>query len=75
MVVSGKVLKRLREGMGWSQTEAAAKYKVSRPYLARLESSNPEQTRQPSPKVAKRIAEAHGLGLSDILTGAEEPAS
>jgi transcriptional regulator with XRE-family HTH domain len=68
MVVSGTVLKRLREGMGWNQTLAAEKYEVSRAYLSRLESGD----RQPSPAVAKRIAEVHGLALGDIvLVGAK----
>lgn len=71
MAVSGRVLKRLRETLGWNQTEAARRYGISRPYLARLESDD----RQPSPAVAKRIADAHGLSLADILVGCEKDAS
>lgn len=63
MVVSGKILRRLREGMGWNQTQAAVRYGISRPFLARIESDD----RQPSPSVAKRIAAAHGLDLGDII--------
>jgi transcriptional regulator with XRE-family HTH domain len=67
LTVSGRILKRLREAKGWNQTQAARQYGISRPYLARLESGD----RQPSPAVAKRIAEVHELHIGDILTTAE----
>lgn len=67
MRISGRTLVSLREGKGWSQTKAAEVYGISRPFLARIESGD----RQPSPKVAQRIGEAHGLGLGDILDVSE----
>lgn len=66
MRASGAVLKRLREGLGWNQEQAAARFGISRPYLAHIEAGD----RQPSAAVARRMADALGIPLGDVIEGA-----
>lgn len=63
MVIPGGVLRRLREGLGWSQTAAAERYGISRAHLAHIEAGR----KQPSPAVARRMAEALDLPLGDLV--------
>lgn len=63
MTLSGSVLRRLREGLGWSQTIAAARYGTSRTHLAHIEAGR----KQPSPALARRIAQALDIPLGDLI--------
>jgi DNA-binding XRE family transcriptional regulator len=57
-------LKRLRERKGLTQVELAAKARITQPYLAQLESG---VRLNPSLDVLKRLAEALGVAVRDLL--------
>lgn len=64
--MSGNV-KKLREGLGWSQNELARQSKVSQPYISELEDG---KAQNPSMKTLGKIAGALGVTVSELL---EEP--
>jgi transcriptional regulator with XRE-family HTH domain len=61
--MDGKI-KRLRERKGLTQVELAAKARITQPYLAQLESG---VRLNPSLDVLKRLAEALGVAVRDLL--------
>ncbi len=61
--MDGKI-KRLRERKGLTQVELAAKARITQPYLAQLESG---VRLNPSLDVLRRLAEALGVAVRDLL--------
>ncbi len=60
----GTMLRTLRERKGLTQIELAKKAKVTQSYLAKMETG--EKT-NPSVAVAKRLAKALRVSISDLL--------
>lgn len=59
----GKRIREYRERRGWSQEELAARAKISRPYLGRLETGRQD----PRVSVLLRIADALRVTVDDLL--------
>jgi transcriptional regulator with XRE-family HTH domain len=60
----GAVIKKLRAGRGWTQEELAQRSKLSRDYLAALETGHKDN---PSTAVLKRLARALGVSVADLV--------
>jgi len=58
-----KRIQQLREGRGWSQQALAAKARISREYLARLETGRQD----PRVSVLLKIARALKVTVNDLL--------
>jgi transcriptional regulator with XRE-family HTH domain len=58
-----KRLKELRGAKGWTQEELAAKARVSRTHLARLETARME----PTLGVLEKLAKALGVKVGDLV--------
>lgn len=63
-------IKQLRSKLNITQLELAEKAEISQCYLSQLESG----IKNPSFKVLKRIAEALGVDLSELLKKEDQPA-
>lgn len=59
----GRAIRRARHDHGWTQVELAERAGLSSNYVARLERGE----LGPSLRVALRICEAVGVGLSDLV--------
>ena len=62
LLVKGSELRRARREKAWSQVDAAARLRVSQPYLAMLERGQ----RRLTPKLAQRVAKVYGLPASSV---------
>ena len=60
----GQVVKRLREAREWSQPTLAQRAKVSQAYIAKLERGI---KRNPSVRIAQRLAKALGVPVTALL--------
>jgi transcriptional regulator with XRE-family HTH domain len=60
----GTVIRARRKAKGLSQVALAAKAKIARPYLIRLETG---QQRNPSLAVLKRLAKGLGVPVTKLL--------
>lgn len=58
------MLKTLREAKGLSQVELAARAKVERTYIVKLESGN---KKNPSLEILQRLAKALGVPVTELL--------
>jgi putative transcriptional regulator len=58
-----KRIQQIRERRGWSQEELARRARISRPYLARLETGRQD----PRVTVLLKIARALKVKLSDLV--------
>lgn len=69
----GAEQRRRRRAAGLSLTELAASAASSLTHLSLIESGKPQQApRQPSPRVAKRVADALGCTVEDLMLGRPE---
>ena len=59
----GTVIKKLRADRGWTQEELAQRSKLSRDYLAALETGHKDN---PSTAVLKRLARALDVSIADL---------
>ena len=59
-----KVLKTLREARGLTQVDLAAKAKVERTYIVKLESGD---KKNPSLAILQKLAKALGVPLTELL--------
>lgn len=60
----GRMLKALREAKGFSQVELAARAKVERTYIVKLESGD---KKNPSLAILQRLARALGVPVAELL--------
>jgi transcriptional regulator with XRE-family HTH domain len=60
----GPMLRDLREQKGMTQAQLAKKAKVTRSYLAKMETSD---QRNPSIAILQRLAKALGVPISELL--------
>ena len=65
IALNGPRLRRLRENLGLSQVEAAMEIGISRSMLSALETGS----RRASPKIARMVANRHGLEIKQIRRG------
>lgn len=61
----GKVLRKMREDRGWSQYDLAKESKISRSYLAELETGN----RNPTLVSMMKLAKFYKISLSELVDG------
>lgn len=68
MVVNGEAVRVIRERSGFTGTALAEQVGINRAYLSHIEAGR----KQPSPDVAKRLAEALKVRLVAILADPSE---
>ena len=67
----GAVVRRLREGRGWSQEHLAGQADLNRSYLGEIERG----VATPSIHSAAKLAGAFGVSLSELIARCEEPST
>lgn len=71
MVINGEALRVIRERSGFTGTALAEEAGINRAYLSHIEAGR----KQPSPDVARRLADALKVRLVAILADAPEEAA
>jgi transcriptional regulator with XRE-family HTH domain len=66
MQTDGVEIVRRRQMLGWQQVDLARTAKLSQAWLSRIEGGS-----DPGPRAVKRIADALGCEISDILRNVE----
>lgn len=68
---NGATVRVVREALGISLTDLAARAGIAKPYMSQIETG----AKQPSPSVARAIADGMGVPLESITypAGAPEP--
>jgi transcriptional regulator with XRE-family HTH domain len=64
----GLAVRIFRDRQGWSQAQLAQASSVDRGYISRIESGGVD----PGLEMQRRIADALGINLSELITQAEE---
>ena len=64
----GLAVRISRERLGWSQTDLARESGIDRGYISRIETGSAD----PGLRVQRRLAEALGIGLTELVRQAED---